>query len=363
MPNASRPLRVFLCHSSNDKEIVREIYQNLLIKTWVEPWLDEEKILPGADWNLEIEKAIESSDLILVCISKNSVDKEGYVQREIRIALDYANNKPEGALYIIPIRLEECEVPRSLQRWQYVDYFENQRRHGRQKLLTSLQNRAKSLGILPEEIKSQSENILSAQEWNEKGKRFFEEKKFDSAISAYNNAINLEPESAKFYFYRGGTFFSKKDYTSTVIDLETAIKLDPNYANSYYILGVTYVILKDMDKAMKYFTEAIQKDSSISGAYTQRAFLYIEKNDFDKAIKDSTESIRLNPSDADSYACRGKAYALKHDYPKALSDLNEAIRLNPNTGWFYAIRGAAYLGNGDIFRSAKDVAKSKTLKE
>jgi len=39
-----RKLRVFLCHSSQDKPIVRELYQRLLAKGWIDSWLDEEKL-------------------------------------------------------------------------------------------------------------------------------------------------------------------------------------------------------------------------------------------------------------------------------------------------------------------------------
>jgi len=143
----NRPLRVFLCHSSNDKPAVRELYQKLRNETWLEPWLDEEELYPGHDWNLEIEKAAEAADAIIVCLSKNSINKEGYVQRELRIVLDAADYKPEGTLYIIPVRLEECEPPRRLRAWQYADYFEGQRERALERLLVSLKRRADSLGL------------------------------------------------------------------------------------------------------------------------------------------------------------------------------------------------------------------------
>ncbi|MCB0100741.1 MAG: SUMF1/EgtB/PvdO family nonheme iron enzyme [Anaerolineales bacterium] len=146
----SRPLRVFLCHSSNDKPAVRELYQKLRAESWIQPWLDEEELFPGMDWNLEIEKAIEATDVILVCLSNNSITKEGYVQREIRIALDYADYKPEGTLFIIPVRLEECTPPKRLARWQYADYFEGSRERGFERLRTSLERRANSLELNPQ---------------------------------------------------------------------------------------------------------------------------------------------------------------------------------------------------------------------
>src|SRR5687768_9665531 len=138
-PTAKRPLRVFLCHSSGDKPVVRDLYHRLDAEGWIDAWLDTEKLYPGQDWNLEIETAVEAADVILVCLSKNSVTKEGYVQRELRIVLELADYKPEGTVYVIPVRLEECDPPRKLRTWQYVDFFpENARDNGYQKLLTSL---------------------------------------------------------------------------------------------------------------------------------------------------------------------------------------------------------------------------------
>jgi formylglycine-generating enzyme required for sulfatase activity len=126
---------------------VRELYRRLHAEGWMDVWLDEEKLYPGQDWNLEIEKAVEAADVILVCLSNNSITKEGYVQRELRIVLDYADYKPEGTLYLIPIRLEACEPPRRLRPWQYADYFEKDRDRAYQRLLVSLRMRAVSLGL------------------------------------------------------------------------------------------------------------------------------------------------------------------------------------------------------------------------
>jgi len=92
---ADRKLRVFLCHSSQDKPIVRELYQRLNAEGWIDPWLDEENLLPGQDWDFEIEKAVETADAVIVCLSNNSVTKEGYVQKEVRKVLDVADEKPE----------------------------------------------------------------------------------------------------------------------------------------------------------------------------------------------------------------------------------------------------------------------------
>ena len=149
MPDAStQRLKVFLCHSSGDKPIVRELYHQLKAEGWIDPWLDEMKLLPGQEWDIEIEKAVEAADIVLVCLSNHSVDKEGYVQKELRFVLNLADEKPEGSIFVIPLRLDGCVVPRRLRHWQWVDYFpESQRLFAYTRLLESFKVRAKKLGI------------------------------------------------------------------------------------------------------------------------------------------------------------------------------------------------------------------------
>ena len=130
---SSRPLRVFLCHSSNDKPAVRDLYSKLR-SNQIDPWLDEQRLLPGQDWNLEITKAVRASDVVLVCLSRGAV-KAGYIQKEIKYVLDVADEQPEGTIFIVPVKLEECEVPERLRQWQWVNLFE---KDGYERLMRSL---------------------------------------------------------------------------------------------------------------------------------------------------------------------------------------------------------------------------------
>src|SRR6185369_4909466 len=141
---ANRQLKVFLCHASGDKPPVRELYKRLLAEG-VDAWLDQEKLLPGQDWGVEIPRAVRDSDVVVICLSNSSITKEGYVQKEIRTALDAADEKPEGTIFLIPARLEDCTVPERLDRWQWVDLFEE---NGFMRLLRSLKLRADKVGAV-----------------------------------------------------------------------------------------------------------------------------------------------------------------------------------------------------------------------
>lgn len=121
---------------------MRKLYRYLK-QRGVQPWLDEIDLLPGQDWRAEIPNALYSSDVIIVCLSKSSVDKEGYVQKEISFALDKALEKPQGTIFIIPAKLEECNVPSRLSHYQWVDLFYE---GGYKRLMNSLNVRAARLG-------------------------------------------------------------------------------------------------------------------------------------------------------------------------------------------------------------------------
>lgn len=139
---SSRKLRVFLCHSSGDQHVARDLYYRLSADE-IDPWLDVENLLPGQDWELEIRRSVKKSDVIIVCISDGSVNKRGFVQKEIRYALDVADEQPEGTIFLIPLKLEECEVPDRLRNKQWVDYFQPD---GYARLMQALAARARELG-------------------------------------------------------------------------------------------------------------------------------------------------------------------------------------------------------------------------
>lgn len=136
-----RQLRVFLCHAAADKPLARDLYQRLR-QLGADVWFDEESLLPGQEWSAEIQRALKDSDLVIVCLSPRAVNKVGYIQKEIRYALDCADEQPEDTVYIVPVKLEECEVPNRLRRWQWVNLWEN---HGFDRLAQTLHARAADL--------------------------------------------------------------------------------------------------------------------------------------------------------------------------------------------------------------------------
>lgn len=143
-------MRIFLAHASEDKVLVRGLYSKLKL-TGFDPWLDEIDLLPGQDWKSEIRNAIRKSDIFIACLSRNSIQKQGYVQREFRMALDTCAEKPPGSVYLIPLRFDQCEIPDlqipslglSLRDYQWLDLWKSD---GFERLVKSLSAKKEALG-------------------------------------------------------------------------------------------------------------------------------------------------------------------------------------------------------------------------
>lgn len=115
--------QVFVAYVKEDAEPAGRLY-DALETAGFSPWMDIRKLLPGQNWPRAIEAAIEASDFFVACYSLNSVRKKGGFQAEIRYALDCARRIPLDEIFIVPVRLDRCPVPRSIQReLQYVDLF------------------------------------------------------------------------------------------------------------------------------------------------------------------------------------------------------------------------------------------------
>ncbi len=148
-----RSLRIFLCHSSADKPAVRELYQRLSADG-IDAWLDEESLLPGQDWQREVPRAVRQSHAVIVCLSKGSINQAGYLHKEIKFALDVVDEQPEDTLFLIPLKLEECDVPERLSRWHSVNLLSPS---GYDRLLKALRFRADQLGGAVAEVQPSAE--------------------------------------------------------------------------------------------------------------------------------------------------------------------------------------------------------------
>jgi hypothetical protein len=115
--------RVFIAYVEEDLSHVKKLYQ-AFEQHGFRPWLDKKKLLPGQNWPRAIETAIQTSDFFVACFSRRATSKRGSFHSELRYALNCAGKVPLDEIFFIPLRLDDCVVPRPIARQvHYLDLF------------------------------------------------------------------------------------------------------------------------------------------------------------------------------------------------------------------------------------------------
>jgi tetratricopeptide (TPR) repeat protein len=95
-----------------------------LCRNGATPWIDTLHIVGGQDWEHAIRTALRSCTHVIAIISKQSVSKRGYVQKEIVQALTLLDEFPPGSIYVIPVRLDGTEpIHEGLRKLHWIDLF------------------------------------------------------------------------------------------------------------------------------------------------------------------------------------------------------------------------------------------------
>lgn len=132
--------RVFLIYAREDLDAARKLAAELREHGFF-PWLDVDEITPGQIWQKAVIRALEESAVALVLISSH-LAKKGFVQEELKVALDTLQEREKDMSPVVPVRLEEtAKVPERLAHVQWVDLFEDA---GMERLMSGLSRIAKN---------------------------------------------------------------------------------------------------------------------------------------------------------------------------------------------------------------------------
>ncbi len=115
--------QVFISYAREDWQHAKRLYDDLK-QTGATPWMDTEDLRAGQQWKTLINQAIRKSAYVLTLLSPHSLSKRGYVQKELKKALDIVDELPPEGIFVIPVRLTECEpLDERLQELHWVNLF------------------------------------------------------------------------------------------------------------------------------------------------------------------------------------------------------------------------------------------------
>lgn len=280
MDNQQEKVKIFISYARKDKAVVDKLYSGLA-SAGFQPWMDTEDLLPGQDWSRVLRKTIRDSHFFIFCISRNSVDKRGFIQREIREALDVISEKLDDDIFIIPVRLESsCEdMPDSIGKYHRVDLFEE---NGFEQLKRAIIFQAEKLGMnSPEKEETIAVNRSKLKETSFSVLGRLEIDEIRKIMNNYKTSTLNNPEDGDAYHSLALCYLQMKLYDLAIKNFKRSFELMPDPADGYYYYGLSLIrgrrpktlSLDEVKNIEQHINAAIQLDEKQARYYLLAAIL------------------------------------------------------------------------------------------
>jgi len=152
------------------------------------------------------------------------------------------------------------------------------------------------------------------------------QKKYDEALIVLKHAMNVYPGSYKIFNNIGKAYFFEGKYDSSIIGFNRTIEIKPS-EDSYNLRAMAKYHLSDYTGALNDLNSALQIKPDFRDALTNRGITKIELKDYQGAVADFNIILSINPRSGVAYHFRGIAFSKMNNTAEADRDLNEAIKL------------------------------------
>ena len=190
------------------------------------------------------------------------------------------------------------------------------------------------------------------------GKRYYEQKEFQQALSTYSQSIQLNPHRAETYYERGRAYYEIGNNPEALKDFDRALRINPDYGKAYLSRGLVRRRLKKYRGAIKDFNQALHFRPNHAKAYMNRGLVRCDLGDYEGAIEDCDQALHIAPDFAEAYSIRGMMRSKLGDKKGAIEDWNHALQADPNHPRTYFYRGFARYGLGDCQGAIDDYSQA-----
>jgi tetratricopeptide (TPR) repeat protein len=216
-----------------------------------------------------------------------------------------------------------------------METFENA--NSLQSLLTSLQEAADYWKERSENSRTEDLQSKVDKAWDE-GREAFAKGSYDQALESFSRAFNMastanSSKAASILIDKGNVFFSKGDFNEAVSLYEQAVSLDPQSSTALYNKGLALYNLKDLEDSINAFDAALELYENDAKVLSQKGQSLIELGRYDEAIECLNRATKIDKQDYFAYYALGsalniRAYVLEKERGKELTenDYREALK-------------------------------------
>ncbi len=194
-------------------------------------------------------------------------------------------------------------------------------------------------------IDKQLESSQNAALYYKKGLVLSNLQNYQEALTAFSEALQLEPENPEFLTEMAEGFSVLGNYRDAEPFFEKAVDIDKNNLTLAAKLGRNYISLDKFKDAYRVYSNIYQKDSSNVYWNKQLAFSAYRVNKKDEARTLYEKVIAQNPRDYSSYFNLLRLYSRKEDVGKILSLIDAGLAEFPGDDGFFKEKALYYFAN------------------
>ena len=201
------------------------------------------------------------------------------------------------------------------------------------KLYQRLPDQDKAAGAFERAIKLGS-NV--AESYGFLGKIYSDRKDYDAALNAFYRyeAQFGPPDSVGYWFEKGKVLMKVGEknaayFDSALIAFEKAVNLDPTFSAAYEYAGLTMYFQKDYQRAIAYFKKQLAIDSTSINTFRNLAFAYLKTDQYGNAAGAFRKALELKPDDVIMRSMLGKILSFNRDWKNAVEQYEYILNGNP----------------------------------
>lgn len=303
-----REINLFYCYAHEDKALRDELEKHL---SWLKRryqlknWHDRE-ILPGEEWEQAIDEHLNSAHIILLLISPDFMASDYCFGREMQRALE---RHQEESCRVIPILLRPTY-------WEEAPFSFLQLLPGEARCVTTWPNRDEAFREVVIGISRTIKDLLASfntrEAWFHEAETFYDLKRYEEALAALDEAIQLDPGYARAYYNKSLVLHDLARYEEALTTCEQFIRLEPRDAKAYYHKGYILNSLNRYEEALQALEQSLRLAPDYAPAYTSKGYVLNNMKRYEEALAAFEQGLRLNPDDEKAYHGKGVAlYNLK----------------------------------------------------
>ncbi len=166
------------------------------------------------------------------------------------------------------------------------------------------------------------------------------------AIAFYDQALELKPNSDKYWFNRGLTLFHLEQFAEAIASYDQAVALKPDFYKAWYNRGGILGELGQFDAAIASFEQAIVIKPDSSESWASKGLALLKLGQLWEAIAAYDQALNLQPEDQENWYYRGIALAVSEQHEEAIASYDKALEIQPDYHEVWIDRGVVLFNLG-----------------